>query len=82
VLLARGVPRELARVVLPLSVYSHMFAKIDLRNLFHFLTLRCDAHAQYEIRVYADAMLTLIRPIVPVAVAAWEESRRVAPIAV
>jgi thymidylate synthase (FAD) len=72
-LLARGVPRELARSVLPVATYSHMFAKVDLRNLFHFLTLRCDAHAQYEIRVYADAMLRLIRPIVPVAVAAWEE---------
>jgi thymidylate synthase (FAD) len=72
-LLARGVPRELARVVLPAATYSHMFAKVDLRNLFHFLTLPCDAHAQYEIRVYADAMLRLIRPIVPVAVAAWEE---------
>jgi thymidylate synthase (FAD) len=73
-LLARGVPRELARSVLPVSTYSHMFAKVDLRNLFHFLTLRLDAHAQYEIRVYADAMLKLIRPIAPVAVGAWEET--------
>jgi thymidylate synthase (FAD) len=73
-LLACGVPRELARSVLPLSTYSHMFAKVDLRNLFHFLTLRCDAHAQYEIRVYANAMLSLIRPIVPVAMSAWEAS--------
>lgn len=80
-LLERGVPRELARSVLPVSTYSHMFAKTNLRNLFHFLTLRCDAHAQYEIRVYADAMLSLIRPIAPVAVAAWEGSRRVAPTA-
>jgi thymidylate synthase (FAD) len=71
-LLARGVPRELARSVLPVSTYSHMFAKVDLRNLFHFLELRCDAHAQYEIRIYADAMLSLITPIVPVAVAAWK----------
>jgi thymidylate synthase (FAD) len=74
-LLARGVPRELARIVLPVSTYSHMFAKVNLRNLFHFLTLRCDAHAQYEIRVYAEALLNLVRPIVPVATAAWEESR-------
>jgi thymidylate synthase (FAD) len=74
-LLARGVPRELARSVLPVSTYSRMFAKVDLRNLFHFLTLRCEAHAQYEIRVYAGAMLSPIRPIVPVAVTAWEESR-------
>jgi thymidylate synthase (FAD) len=71
-LLAQGAPRELARSVLPVSTYSHMFAKTNLRNLLHFLSLRCDAHAQYEIRVYADAMRELIRPIVPVAVAAWE----------
>lgn len=70
--MAAGWPRELARMVLPLNTYSHMFWKVNLRNLFHFLTLRCDAHAQYEIRVYADAMRDLIRPIVPVAVSAWE----------
>jgi thymidylate synthase (FAD) len=71
-LLRRGVPREIARLVLPVSTYSTMFAKTNLRNLFHFLALRGDVHAQYEIRVYADAMLSLIGPIVPVAVAAWE----------
>lgn len=71
-LLDGGWPRELARSVLPVNTYSHMFAKVDLRNLFHFLDLRCDAHAQYEIRVYADAMLDLIRPIVPACVTAWE----------
>jgi len=70
-LLAAGWPRELARSVLPVSTYSHMFAKVDLLNLLKFLTLRCDAHAQYEIRVYADAMLELIKPIVPTAVSAW-----------
>lgn len=70
-LLAMDVPRELARSVLPVSTYSHMFATVDLLNLFRFLTLRCDEHAQYEIRVYADAMLDLIKPIVPVCVAAW-----------
>jgi thymidylate synthase (FAD) len=72
-LLARGVPRELARSVLPVATYSHMLAKTDLRNLFHFLSLRRDAHAQYEIRVFADAMLQLIRPVAPIAVSAWEE---------
>jgi thymidylate synthase (FAD) len=70
-LLKMGTPRELARSVLPVATYSHMFAKVDLHNLFHFLTLRTHAHAQYEIRVYAEAMLELIRPIVPVAVEAW-----------
>lgn len=71
-LLAQNWPRELARTVLPLNTYSHMFCTVNLLNLFKFLTLRCDAHAQYEIRVYADAMRELIRPIVPVCVSAWE----------
>lgn len=71
-LLRHNVPRELARGVLPVATYSHMFATVNLLNLFRFLTLRCDAHAQYEIRVYADAMLALIEPVVPVAVAAWK----------
>lgn len=71
-LLARGVPRELARSVLPVATYSHMFATVDLLNLMKFLTLRCDAHAQYEIRVYADAMRDLARSVVPVCIAAWE----------
>lgn len=71
-LLAAGVPRELARSVLPVATYSHMFATVNLLNLFRFLTLRLDPHAQYEIRVYAEAMLELIRPIVPVAARAYE----------
>lgn len=74
-LLERGVPRELARSVLPVATYSHMFATVDLLNLLKFLTLRCDAHAQYEIRVYADAMRELAKPLVPVTMAAWEGSR-------
>lgn len=69
-LLSRGVPRELARGVLPVNTYSHMFATADLHNLAHFLRLRLHPHSQYEIRVYAQAMLELIEPIVPVAVAA------------
>lgn len=74
-LLKHGVPRELARTVLPLSTYSHMFAKIDLRNLLGFLRLRLDPHAQYEIRVYAEAMRDLVKPIVPVAMSVWEAGR-------
>lgn len=70
--IARGWPRELARMVLPLSTYSHMFATVDLLNLMKFLTLRCDPHAQHEIRVYADAMRDLARSVVPVCVGAWE----------
>lgn len=69
-LIKEGMPRELARGVLPLNTFSHMFATVDLHNLAHFLKLRLHEHAQYEIRVYAEAMLELIEPIVPVAVAA------------
>lgn len=72
-LIRQGVPRELARGVLPVNTYSKMFATVDLHNLFHFLKLRLHEHAQYEIRVYAEAMLALIRPIVPISVAAFEE---------
>lgn len=74
-LLERGVPRELARSVLPVATYSHMFAKVDLANLFKFLDLRVHEHAQHEIRVYAEAMLQLIRPVVPACVEAWESNR-------
>jgi thymidylate synthase (FAD) len=73
-LLEHDVPRELARSVLPVATYSHMFATVDLLNLLKFLTLRCDSHAQMEIRVYADAMRDLIRPVVPVCLAAWSAS--------
>lgn len=72
--LSQGVAREVARSVLPVATYSHMFCTVNLLNLFRFLTLRCDGHAQYEIRIYADAMLELIRPVVPVCVSAWEKS--------
>ena len=75
-LLVRGVPRELARSVLPMNTYSHMFAKVDLRNLLGFLDLRDDPHAQHEIRVYASAMRTLASEIVPVCFQAWEAARQ------
>jgi thymidylate synthase (FAD) len=71
-LLDAGWPRELARMVLPLNTYSHMFGTVNLLNLMKFLTLRSDAHAQYEIRVYADAMRDLARTVAPVCIAAWE----------
>jgi thymidylate synthase (FAD) len=74
-LLKCGWPRELARAVLPVSTYTEMFAKVDLSNLFKFLHERLDPHAQYEIRVYAQAMLDLIRPVVPVAVEAFMKKR-------
>ena len=74
-LLASGVPRELARSVLPVSTYSHMFATVNLHNLFHFLSLRMSDHAQYEIRVYANEMFRIAYQICPVAVQAfWEHT--------
>lgn len=74
-MLELGCPRELARSVLPMGTYSHMFATVNLLNLFRFLTLRCHEHAQYEIRVYAEAMRELAKCVAPVAVAAWESKR-------
>lgn len=72
-MLLSGMPRELARSVLPMGTYSHMFATMNLHNLFRFLSERLHEHAQYEIRVYAEAMLELIRPVAPVAVDAFEK---------
>lgn len=68
-----GIPRELARSVLPMGTYSHMFATMNLHNLFRFLSERLHPTAQYEIKMYAEAMLELIRPVAPVAVAAFEK---------
>lgn len=70
-LLNQGCPRELARTVLPLNTYSTLSGRVDLWNLFNFLTLRTDNHAQWEIQQYANAALELITPIVPVCVQAW-----------
>jgi len=70
-LIDQGVARELARIGLPVNVYTEWYWKIDLHNLFHFLSLRMDEHAQQEIRDYASAMFALIRPIVPAAAEAF-----------
>src|SRR5438128_12228205 len=67
----RGVAREIARIALAASVYTEWYWKIDLHNLFHFLSLRMDEHAQQEIRDYATAMFALIQPIVPIAAEAF-----------
>ncbi|MFP4301850.1 MAG: FAD-dependent thymidylate synthase [Spirochaetaceae bacterium] len=75
-LLDRGVARELARVVLPLSLYTEWYWQIDLHNLFHFLKLRVDPHAQYEIRAYGEVMLAITRRVAPLAVEAFEEHIR------
>lgn len=73
-MLADGCPRELARTVLPLATYSHMFATVNLLNLMKFCTLRSHEHAQYEIRVYSDAMVDLARAVAPVSIGAWENT--------
>lgn len=71
-----GVTRELARTVLPVGIYTEWYWTIDLHNLMHFLTLRCDKHAQYEIRIYADCIKNEILPRwVPAVARAFEEYR-------
>ena len=72
-LLETELARELARINLPLSNYTEWYWKIDLHNLFHFLKLRMDVHAQYEIRVYADVMADIVRQILPLAYSAFED---------
>ena len=67
-----GMPRELARIVLPMATYTHMFGTVDLMNLFKFIQLRVHDHSQYEIQVYATAMLELIEQIVPEATNAFK----------
>lgn len=76
-MLSLGCPRELARSVLPVNTYSQMFVTVNLHNLLKFLTERLHPHAQYEIRVYAEAILKLIEPIVPVAVEAFKDSGKI-----
>lgn len=71
-MLGEGVPRELARLNLPLSTYTRMFGTVNLWNLFRFLHLRDHEHAQWEIRQYAKALKELVRPVVPNAMAAFD----------
>jgi thymidylate synthase (FAD) len=68
-----GLARELARINLPLSSYTQWYWKIDLHNLLHFLRLRLDQHAQYEIRVFGQAIAEIIKPIVPLTYEAFED---------
>ena len=71
----KGLARELARMNLPANVYTQWYWKVDLHNLLHFLRLRADAHAQYEIRVYADAICDVVADWVPFAYKAFEDYR-------
>jgi thymidylate synthase (FAD) len=68
-----GLSREIARIGLPLSTYTQWYWKIDLHNLFHFLLLRTDSHAQYELRVYAEKILEIVKVWVPIAYEAFLE---------
>jgi thymidylate synthase (FAD) len=66
-----SLARELARIILPLGVYTEMYWKIDLNNLLHFLKLRADVHAQYEIRCYAEVILEILKKWVPLTYEAF-----------
>jgi thymidylate synthase (FAD) len=70
-----GLARELARMVLPLNTYTEWYWKTDLHNLLHFISLRADPHAQYEIRAYADVILNIVRRWVPLTHAAFVDYR-------
>lgn len=70
-LLAQGVAREQARMVLPQNLYTEVYWKQDLHNLLHLLKLRLDNHAQQEIREYASAIYNIVDPIVPNALNSW-----------
>ena len=70
-----GLARELARMNLTLNTYTQWYWKTDLHNLLGFLSLRADTHAQYEIRVYAEAMLDSVRAWVPATYAAFQDYR-------
>jgi thymidylate synthase (FAD) len=70
-----GLARELARMNLTLNAYTQWYWKTDLHNLLHFLSLRADAHAQYEIRVYAEAMMRSVEAWVPMAASAFRDYR-------
>jgi thymidylate synthase (FAD) len=71
----QGLARELARMNLPANIYTQWYWKTDLHNLFHFLRLRADPHAQYEIRAYAEVMLDITADWVPLATAAFRDYR-------
>ena len=71
----QGLARELSLMNLPANIYTQWYWKVDLHNLFHFLRLRADAHAQYEIRVYAEAIAGCVKDWVPLAYGAFEDYR-------
>ena len=70
----KGIAREIARINLPLALYTEFYWQMDLHNLFHFLKLRLDNHAQYEIRLYAEKILEIIKTVCPMAVSSFENT--------
>ena len=72
-MLDKGVPREIARTILPVGMYSHMFATANLHNWFKFLHERLHEHAQYEIRVFAIEILKMLEEVAPVATQAFKK---------
>lgn len=68
-----GVAREQARMVLPVNLYTEWYWKQDLHNLMHLMALRCDHHAQYEIQVYGNAILEIVKQLCPWTIEAWEK---------
>lgn len=74
-LLDMGIARELSRINLPLSIYTEFYWEIDLHNLFHFLALRLDHHAQAEIRAYAEVMFEMVKAVCPMAAEAFENHK-------
>jgi thymidylate synthase (FAD) len=71
----KGIARELARINLPINIYTQWYWKIDLHNLMHFLFLRADSHAQYEIRIFAQTMLDIVKKWVPITYEAFMDHR-------
>lgn len=71
-----GVAREMARMVLPVSLYSEMYATVDLHNLMHFLRLRMDSHAQWEMQQYANALHDIASSVAPWSMAAWDREQK------
>ena len=74
-LLDMGIAREISRIDLPLSLYTEFYWQMDLHNLFHFLALRMDGHAQYEIRAYANVIFDIVKVVCPIAAEAFENHK-------
>lgn len=70
-----GISREMARMVLPVNIYTEIYSCWDLKNLLHFVKLRDDSHAQYEIQEYGRAIKTILKELFPVTMEVYEETQ-------